>query len=168
MLMEYRVPNGPSPASSSNKVTMPPKFQPTKGGARKRIVRTKTTHHLQDENIEFEGEIQESKEGHDSLANGSSSSGKDFDSNKGTGNEATSSPTKVSEPMRGDVIKGKTLGFRDSLCWQVKGAEKHFQKSLTTIARGHLKRTIAKKVKIINSELLEYPDIEGKYKSYDL
>ncbi|MCE3050706.1 hypothetical protein HAX54_047913 [Datura stramonium] len=62
--------------------------------------------------------------------------------------------------MSEDILKGKTLGFRDSLHWQVKRVEKHFQEDLTTTARGHLKRSIVEKVRIIDSELPEYLEIE--------
>ncbi|MCD7462476.1 hypothetical protein HAX54_048615 [Datura stramonium] len=57
---------------------------------------------------------------------------------------------------------------RDSLCWQVKGAEKDFQEGLITTARGHLKRSIVEEVRIIESELPKYLDIEAKYKLYGL
>ncbi|MCE3052082.1 hypothetical protein HAX54_051527, partial [Datura stramonium] len=97
----------------------------------------------------------QSNEEDDSSADTSSSSGNDFDSNEGSGNEAISSLAEVSEPMRGDVIKGKMPGFRDSLCWQVKGAEKHFQEGLSTTSRGHLKHNITEEVRIIDFELPE-------------
>ncbi|MCD7464210.1 hypothetical protein HAX54_052291 [Datura stramonium] len=35
------------------------------------------------------------------------------DSEEESGNEATSSPTREPEPLRGDVLKAKTLEFRD-------------------------------------------------------
>ncbi|MCD9642821.1 hypothetical protein HAX54_029841 [Datura stramonium] len=97
-------------------VSMPPKFQPTRGGARKRIERTETAHHLRNENTDSEGEIQEvgieepspgyqtrsvtsqqaanpqSDQADDSSADGSNSSGNDSDLDEGSGNEATSSP----------------------------------------------------------------------------
>ncbi|MCD7473208.1 hypothetical protein HAX54_014865 [Datura stramonium] len=57
--MECRVPDGPSLALSSNQVTMPPKFQPTRGSARRRANRTDSTHHLRDENTDSKKEIQE-------------------------------------------------------------------------------------------------------------
>ncbi|MCE3050121.1 hypothetical protein HAX54_046502 [Datura stramonium] len=40
-------------------VTMPPKFQPTRGGAKRWIDNTKTTKHLQDENANSERDIEE-------------------------------------------------------------------------------------------------------------
>ncbi|MCD7450016.1 hypothetical protein HAX54_002893 [Datura stramonium] len=171
---------------------MPPKFQHTRGGARRRSDKADTTRHLRDENTDSEGEVQkvgtnapspsyqtrsaarkqaanpQSNEGNDSAADESSSSNDSPDLDKGSGNEATSNPQKDIEPIRGDIIKGKTPGFRDSLCWQVKGAEKHFQEGLTTIARVHLKRSVAEEVRIINSELPKYPNIEAKYKFYGL
>ncbi|MCE3214673.1 hypothetical protein HAX54_053029 [Datura stramonium] len=94
---EHHLDDGPS--HSPSLVTMPPKFQPTRGGARKRTDRTETAHHLQDENVDSKGEIQEirteepssgyqtrsiarqqaanhqSDEGDNSLEDGSSSSG---------------------------------------------------------------------------------------------
>ncbi|MCE3049759.1 hypothetical protein HAX54_045735 [Datura stramonium] len=134
---------------------MPPKFQPTRGGARRRVERADNTHHLRDENTNSEGKIQEVGTSKPTTDGSSSSSD----------NEATSSPTEDTEPIRGDIIKGKTPGFRDNLHWQVKGDEKHFQEGLT---RGHLKRTIMEEVRIISSEFLEYGDIEAKYKFYGL
>ncbi|MCD9644703.1 hypothetical protein HAX54_033117 [Datura stramonium] len=41
------------------KVTMPSKFQPTRGGSRKRTDIYETSHHLRDETTDSEGEIQE-------------------------------------------------------------------------------------------------------------
>ncbi|MCE3049549.1 hypothetical protein HAX54_045137 [Datura stramonium] len=41
--------------AKGKEVIMPPKFQPTKGGARRRVERADTTHHLRDENIYCEG-----------------------------------------------------------------------------------------------------------------
>ncbi|MCE0481175.1 hypothetical protein HAX54_038674 [Datura stramonium] len=67
---------------SPSLVIMPPKLQPTKGGAQRRIERTETPHHLRDENIGYEE--------------------------------------------------------------KVKGDDKYFQEGLSAIARGHLKRSIAK------------------------
>ncbi|MCD9645763.1 hypothetical protein HAX54_034948 [Datura stramonium] len=75
---------------------------------------------------------------------GSSSSSDNSNSDERSGNEATSSPSGDTETIRGDLIKGKSP------------------------ARGHFKCSIAKEVRIIDSELLEYPDIEGKYKFYCL
>ncbi|MCE2054891.1 hypothetical protein HAX54_041595 [Datura stramonium] len=43
-----------------------------------------------------------------------------------SGNEATSSPAGGFVPMRGDVLKAKTLGFRDILCWQIEGKYKFY------------------------------------------
>ncbi|MCE3216562.1 hypothetical protein HAX54_006887 [Datura stramonium] len=52
---------------------------------------------------------------------------------------------------------------------QMKGvAMRPPAEGLTTKARGHLKRSIVEEVKIIDSELPEYPKIEGKYKFYRL
>ncbi|MCD7470823.1 hypothetical protein HAX54_010983 [Datura stramonium] len=128
--------------------------------------RTETTHRLTDENTDSKDKVQEIQteepssiyqtrsvarqhaatpqpnEGDDSSANGSSSGGSGSDSEEESGNEATSSPAGDSEPLRGDVLKAKMSGFRDSLRWQVKGTNKYFQEGLTTIARGHLKRSI--------------------------
>ncbi|MCE3052496.1 hypothetical protein HAX54_052765 [Datura stramonium] len=56
---EHCVSDGPSPAPLSNQVIMQSKFQPTRGGARKRIERTETAHHLLYENTKFEGAIKE-------------------------------------------------------------------------------------------------------------
>ncbi|MCD9560338.1 hypothetical protein HAX54_018957 [Datura stramonium] len=169
-------------------VTIPPKFQPTRGGARKRIERIKIAHHLRDENTDSKGEIQEvrteepypdyqtrsiarkqaendqSDKGDDSLAEESSSSGNDSDLDEGSCNEATSNLAGDSETMREDILKGKMPGFRDSLCWKVKRVEKYFQEGLTTTTRGHLKHNIAEEVRIIDLELLDYPQIEGKCK----
>ncbi|MCE3051870.1 hypothetical protein HAX54_051088 [Datura stramonium] len=134
-VMEHHFDDGPSHSQSivgSNGVTMTPTFRPTRGGARKRIERTETAHHLRDENIFDEGD--------DSSTDGSSSNGNYSNSDEGSGSEATSSPEGDSEPMRGDILKGKKPSFRDSLRWQ--------------------------EVRIIDSELPEYPEIEGKYKFY--
>ncbi|MCE3049225.1 hypothetical protein HAX54_044417 [Datura stramonium] len=161
---------------------MPPKFQPTRGGAQRRNDRTETTHHLKDENTDSEKEIEEigieepslayqarsvaiqqaatpqSDEGDDSLAKGSSLDGASSNANEKSGNEATSSPAGDSKPLRGDVLKAKMLRFRDSIS----------REGLTTTVRGHLKRSIAEEVRIIDSELAEYPDIERQYKFYGL
>ncbi|MCE5166610.1 hypothetical protein HAX54_022579 [Datura stramonium] len=134
---------------------MPPKFQPTKGAERRRSDKADNTRHLRDENTYYEEEVQEVE------INAPSP-------DEGSDNEASSIPVEDTEPRRGDIIKGKMQGFRDSLCWQVKGAEKQFQEGLTTTARGHLKCSIAEEVRIIDSELLEYPYIEAKYKLYGL
>ncbi|MCD7458755.1 hypothetical protein HAX54_039056 [Datura stramonium] len=128
-LMERRASDRLSLASLSNQ-----------GGARKRIERTEASYRLQDENTKFEGEIKESHEG--DLLDGSSSSGNNSDSDEGSGNKATNSPPGDSGPMKGYIIMGKMLGFRDSLSCQVKRAEKQFQEGLTTTTRGHLKRNI--------------------------
>ncbi|MCD7466159.1 hypothetical protein HAX54_002588 [Datura stramonium] len=127
------------------------KFQPTKSGAQRRNVRTETTHHLRDKNTESEEEVQEigtkkpspvyqtrsiakqqdatpqSDEGADSSTNGSSSSDVDSDLEEESSNEATSSLVGDFEPIRGNVLKAKTPGFRESLRRQVKGAKKYFQ-----------------------------------------
>ncbi|MCD9642241.1 hypothetical protein HAX54_028932 [Datura stramonium] len=140
---------------------MPPKFQPTRGGARRRVVRDDNTHHLRKENTNFDGEIQEVgtveptpsyqtrfttrqqavnpqyNEGNDSSTDGSSSSSDSLDLDEGSGNEATSSSVEDTEPISGYIIKGKMLG-------------------------------IVGKVRIIGSELPEYSDIEAKYKFYGL
>ncbi|MCD9640481.1 hypothetical protein HAX54_025819 [Datura stramonium] len=44
-----------------------------------------------------------------------------FDSEDESGNEATSSSVRDSDPMKGDVLKDKTSGFRDSPHKQFKG-----------------------------------------------
>ncbi|MCD7465731.1 hypothetical protein HAX54_001823 [Datura stramonium] len=158
---------------------MLPKFQPTRSGAQRRNGIPETTDHLRDENTDSEEEIQEteteepspyyqtrsvarqqvatsqSDEGNDSSTNGSSSGEAGSDSGEESGNEAIRSPVGDSEPLRGDVLKAKTSGFRDSLCWKVKGADKYFYEGLTTTARGHLKQSIAEEVRIIDSELVE-------------
>ncbi|MCD7455030.1 hypothetical protein HAX54_026813 [Datura stramonium] len=139
--------DGPSLAPSSNPEIMTPKFQPIRGGARRRSDRIDNMRHLRDENTNCEEEVQEveinapssgyqtrsaasqkvanppSDEGNDSSADGSSSSSDNPDSDKGSDNEAFSNPVEDTKPMRGDIIKGKMPGFRDSLCWQVKGAK---------------------------------------------
>ncbi|MCD7448189.1 hypothetical protein HAX54_039145 [Datura stramonium] len=89
--------DGPSNSPSlvgSNGVIMPPKFQPTIGGARRRVERAHTTHHCRDENTYSE-------------ADGSSSSSESPDSVEGSGNEAPSNQAEDTEPIRGDLIKGK-------------------------------------------------------------
>ncbi|MCE3216533.1 hypothetical protein HAX54_006791 [Datura stramonium] len=63
-LTECRMDDGSSISPSSNQVIIPPKFQPTKGGARRRVERDDTTHRLRDENIDSEGEIEETSRGH--------------------------------------------------------------------------------------------------------
>ncbi|MCD7451261.1 hypothetical protein HAX54_010476, partial [Datura stramonium] len=155
-LTERHMINGPSLAPSPKKEIMPPKFQPTKGGARKRSDRAENTCHLRDENTDYEEKVQEveinspspgyqmrsasrqqavnppSNEGNDSSAGGSISRSESPNSDVGIGNEASSSP------------------------------------GLTTTAREHLKRSIAEEVRIIDSELPEYPDIEAKYNFYGL
>ncbi|MCE2055321.1 hypothetical protein HAX54_042412 [Datura stramonium] len=154
-LTKHRTIDGPSLVPSSNQVIIPPKFQPTIGGARRRVERDDTTHYLRDENT-------------DSEADGFGSSNDSPDSDEGSGNETTSSPAEDTEPIRRDIIKGKTPRFRDNLRWQVKTDEKYFQEGLTTTTRGHLKRSIAEEVRIIDSELPECPNIEAKYKFYGL
>ncbi|MCE0481104.1 hypothetical protein HAX54_038515 [Datura stramonium] len=56
-------------------------------------------------------------EGDDSLVDGSSLGDDGSYSDKDSGNEATSSPTGDSEPIREYVLKAKTPRFRDSLHW---------------------------------------------------
>ncbi|MCD9645342.1 hypothetical protein HAX54_034198 [Datura stramonium] len=133
-LMELRMIDGPSLAPSPKQEIMPPKFPPTRGGARKRSDRADYMRHLQDENTDCEEEVQEveinapslgyqtrfaarqqaanpqSKEGNDSLASESSSSSGSPDSDAGSGNEDSSSPIEDTEPIRGDIIKGKRQG----------------------------------------------------------
>ncbi|MCD7448912.1 hypothetical protein HAX54_047251 [Datura stramonium] len=89
---------------------IPPKFQP--GWCRRRVERDDTTHYLRDENTDSEDE--------------------------GSGNETTNGQREDTEPIRRDIIKGKTPRFRDNLRWQVKTDEKYFR-GLTTTTRGHLK-----------------------------
>ncbi|MCE0480861.1 hypothetical protein HAX54_038025, partial [Datura stramonium] len=122
---------------------MPPKFQHIIGGARRGAERTDTTHNLRDGNTDSKGEIEEigTEEpssgyqtrcvarkhaknpqpdgGADSSVEGSSSSNDGSNSDEEIGNEATRSPARDSEQMRGNVLKDKTLGLRDSLRWQV-------------------------------------------------
>ncbi|MCD9646925.1 hypothetical protein HAX54_037178 [Datura stramonium] len=102
---------------------MQPKFQPTRGGAQRRNVKTETAHQLRDENTDAE---EKSNEGADSLAKGSSLGDVGSDSEKESGNKARSILVGDSEPMTGDVVKVKMLRFTDSLHWKVKGAEKYF------------------------------------------
>ncbi|MCD9560507.1 hypothetical protein HAX54_019202, partial [Datura stramonium] len=140
---------------------MPPKFQPTIGGARRRSEKAETTRHLLDETIDSEGEVQEVgtnapspgyqtrsatrqqavnpqfDEGSDTSAGGSSSSSDSPNSDEGSGNEAISIPIEDTKPIRVDIIKGKMPG-------------------------------IVEEVRIIDSELPEYLDIEAKYKFYGL
>ncbi|MCD9560847.1 hypothetical protein HAX54_019654 [Datura stramonium] len=129
---------------------MPPKSQPRIGGSKRRTDKTETTHHLRDENTDSK---EESDEGDDSLENGSSSNGPGSDSVEESDNEVTSSSTRESEPLRGDVLKAKMRGFRDSLHSKFKRADKYFWEGLTTTARGHLKRSIAEEVRIIDLKL---------------
>ncbi|MCD9639286.1 hypothetical protein HAX54_023711 [Datura stramonium] len=127
-LTDHRDPGGSSSPPTSNQ-----------SGAQKRNDRIEMAHHLGDENTSFEGEIQEigtkepspayqtisvtrqqavnpqSDEGDDSLANGSSLGGSGADLDKESGNEVSRNPTWHSEPLKGDVLKVKTLWFRDSL-----------------------------------------------------
>ncbi|MCD9559737.1 hypothetical protein HAX54_017969 [Datura stramonium] len=131
--------DGPSPLPSANQVITPSKFQPTRGCAQMRNDKTETKHHLRDENTYSEEEFDE---GDDSSSNGSSLGGAGSDSEEESSDEATNSPAGDSKPLRGDVLKAKTSGFRDNLCWQVKGVDKYFQKVLTTIGKGHLKWNI--------------------------
>ncbi|MCE2056139.1 hypothetical protein HAX54_044107, partial [Datura stramonium] len=122
-------------------VIMASKFQPTRDGSQRKTDRTETTHHLRDKNTNSEKEVQEIKaegpspayqtrsiarqtvaspqsdEGDNSLENGSSSDGSGFNSEEESGNEATSSAAREPKPLQGDVLKDKTLGFRDSMCW---------------------------------------------------
>ncbi|MCD7447540.1 hypothetical protein HAX54_031569 [Datura stramonium] len=100
--------------------------------------------------------------------NGSSVDGLGSDSDEESGNNATISLTEETEPMRGDVIKAKMPGFKKSVQCSVKGSDKYFQERLTITRREHLKRNFAKEVKIIDSELSEYPGIEKGYKLYGL
>ncbi|MCD7471993.1 hypothetical protein HAX54_012815 [Datura stramonium] len=98
----------------------------------------------------------------DSPVDRSSSSSDSSNSNEGSDNETTSSLAGDSEPIRGDVIKGKTPGFRDNLHWQVKGADTYYQEGLTTTTRGYFKCNITEEVRIIDSEIPEYLDIEDR------
>ncbi|MCD7457020.1 hypothetical protein HAX54_033915 [Datura stramonium] len=190
--MESHITYRPSLSPSSNQVIIPPKFQPTRGGARRRVEKADTAHHLRDENTNSEGDIKEvgtakltpgyqtrsaarqqaeapqSNEGNDSSVGVSSSSSEIPNSNEGSGNEATSSPTEDTETIRGDIIKCKIPGLRDSMHLKMKGVEKHFQEGLTTTSRGHLRCSIVEEVRIIDSALPDYPDIEAKYRFYGL
>ncbi|MCD9558668.1 hypothetical protein HAX54_016198, partial [Datura stramonium] len=113
--------------------------------ARMRVERAYTTHHLLDKNTD-------SRRLH--LVHIVTS----LDSDEGSSNEATSSLEEYTKPIRADIINGKMPGFRDSMRWKLKGAKKHFQEGLTT--RRHIKCSIAEEVRIIDSELPKYPDIE--------
>ncbi|MCD9644542.1 hypothetical protein HAX54_032802 [Datura stramonium] len=109
-LTECRVPEGLSLISSSNQEVGT--NAPSPGYQTRSVVRDQAANpHFDEEN--------------DSSTDGSSSSSDSSDLDEGSGNEATSSPAGDSESIRPDVIKGKMLGFRNSLCWQVKGADKY-------------------------------------------
>ncbi|MCD7453262.1 hypothetical protein HAX54_020340 [Datura stramonium] len=164
-LLDRREPDGPSPPSLSNQVIIPLKLQPTRGCAQRRNVRTETTYHLKNENTDSKNEFDE---GDDSSANGCSLGGANSNSEEESGNEATSRAIGDSEPLRVHVLKDEISGFRGSLRWQVKGDDRCFQEGLTTIVRGHLKWSIAEEVRIIDSKLFEYLDIERRYKFYGL
>ncbi|MCD7458838.1 hypothetical protein HAX54_039364, partial [Datura stramonium] len=122
-------------------VLMPPKFQPTRGGARRRIERAYTTHHLRDENTESE--------------DGCSSSSDNFDSDEESGNEATRNPVGDTEPIRGDLIKGKMLGIAEEVtiinsefpkCHNIKGNYKFYGLGWMSEATGHYYPTIVREL----------------------
>ncbi|MCD7459802.1 hypothetical protein HAX54_042000, partial [Datura stramonium] len=100
---------------SVGKEIMPSKFQPTRGGARRRNDKSDTMRNLRDENIDCKGEVHKSDEGDNSSADRSSSSSVGPNSDEGSDNEATSSSAEDTKPIREDIIKGKILAFRDSL-----------------------------------------------------
>ncbi|MCD9559828.1 hypothetical protein HAX54_018133, partial [Datura stramonium] len=87
----------------------------------------------------------QSNEGYDSSVDKSSSSSDNLDSNEGSNNEASSSLVEDTELIRGDIIKEK-------------------RQSLEIVCAGN----ITEKVRMIDSKLPEYPNIEAKYKFYVL
>ncbi|MCE3216079.1 hypothetical protein HAX54_004742, partial [Datura stramonium] len=132
----------------------------------KRNERTESIHQLRDEAFESKEEVQEvraegptlayrtrsvtrpqattpqSEEGDESSENGSSFDGLGSDSNEESRNVATRSPIRETKPIMGNVIKAKTPG--------------------------HYKRSFAEEVRLIDSELSAYPDIERGNKFYGL
>ncbi|MCE5166841.1 hypothetical protein HAX54_027921, partial [Datura stramonium] len=87
------------------KVLMARKFQPTRGGSQSKNERPEPTHQFQAKSSEFKEEV-------------SSLEGLKYDSDEESGNDAMISMVEETKPIRGDIIKAKTLGFWESLRWQ--------------------------------------------------
>lgn len=69
---------------------------------------------------------------------------------------------------RGDVIKRKNPGIRNSVRWKVTGAKRIYHDGLTATGRRSLKRHICEEIKIITSGLNRYPQLEQPFREYEL
>ncbi|MCD7450870.1 hypothetical protein HAX54_008844, partial [Datura stramonium] len=112
------------------------KFQPTRGGAQSRNDRTETKHHPRDENTNLKRRYRR------------------------LGMRKHRWLTKL-DPLLDSILLLPSL-MSEMILQQTDLV----QEGLTATVRGHLKRSIAEKVKIIDSAFSKYPNIERRYKFY--
>ncbi|PHU04717.1 hypothetical protein BC332_25539 [Capsicum chinense] len=77
-------------------------------------------------------------------------------------------PTGENSQIRGDMIKCKNLGIRESVRWQVPGENTIYHGGMTRTKRRSIKRLVCKEMRIITTGLSRYPQMERVFKDYDL